>query len=173
MSRWAVVPVPVPLPLLLLRPLSLWVQSASLAVAKATSCRVHSAWSVQSQANGAPIPQPAQVLNLSLLKCSLQMEAGLHQKNLIICGNNIIFSSSCPTALICPLLEAPENGQINCSSSAPAYNSECSFSCDPEYVLHGHVLLICDRHGNWTGEKPNCQGKIDNTNSKASVILNF
>lgn len=164
MSRWAAVPVP--LPLFLLRHLSLWVQSAFLAVVKATSCRVHSAWSVDRQANGAPIPQPAQVLNLNFLKSSEKMKAVVHHKNVIICGNNIILSSSCPTALICPVLKAPEHGQMNCSSSEPTYNSECIFSCDPEYVLHGHDLLVCNRHGNWTGEKPICQGKISSTNSE-------
>lgn len=94
------------------------------------------------------------------------MKAGAHSKNLIIFGNNLILSSSCPTALICPVLKAPENGQINCSSSELTYKSECMFSCDPEYVLHGHDLLICNRHGDWTGEKPICQGKISSTNSK-------
>lgn len=113
MSRWAAVPVP--LPLFLLGHLSLWVLSAFLAVVKATSCRVHSAWSVDRQANGAPIPQPAQVINLNVLKSSEKMKAVVHHKNLIICGNNIILSSSCPTALICPVLKAPEHGQMNCS----------------------------------------------------------
>ncbi|KAM9358059.1 P-selectin [Symphorus nematophorus] len=61
------------------------------------------------------------------------------------------------TAMRCPLLEAPENGQINCSDSEQVYNSQCSFTCNQDYSLDGHELLICDRHGNWTGEKPTCQ----------------
>lgn len=60
------------------------------------------------------------------------------------------------TAVRCPLLEAPENGQVNCSNSEQVYNSECSFTCNQDYSLDGHELLICDRHGNWTGEKPTC-----------------
>lgn len=61
------------------------------------------------------------------------------------------------TAVTCPLLEDPENGNINCSNGEPVYKSQCSFTCNPDYSLHGHELLTCDRHGNWTGEKPTCQ----------------
>uniref|UniRef100_A0A3Q0S3V3 Selectin E n=1 Tax=Amphilophus citrinellus TaxID=61819 RepID=A0A3Q0S3V3_AMPCI len=57
----------------------------------------------------------------------------------------------------CPLLEAPENGYINFSGTESVYNSQCSFTCDQGYTLEGHELLTCDRHGNWTGEKPTCQ----------------
>lgn len=88
-------------------------------------------------------------------------------KSPIIRNNNI---TPPPTALKCPMLEAPQNGQINCSSSELAYNSECFFSCDKDYALRGHELLTCDRHGNWTGEKPTCQGKISNNKSECSVI---
>uniref|UniRef100_A0A668TX69 Selectin E n=1 Tax=Oreochromis aureus TaxID=47969 RepID=A0A668TX69_OREAU len=61
------------------------------------------------------------------------------------------------TAVTCLLLEAPENGHINCSSTESVYNSQCSFTCDQGYSLEGHELLTCDHHGNWTREKPTCQ----------------
>ncbi|XP_047198729.1 E-selectin isoform X2 [Hippoglossus stenolepis] len=78
------------------------------------------------------------------------------------------WTSSPPTctALRCPLLEAPENGDINCSNSELVFNSQCSFTCTPEYSLDGHELLNCDRHGNWTGERPTCQASP----SKMSAI---
>ncbi|XP_053287332.1 E-selectin isoform X2 [Pleuronectes platessa] len=69
-------------------------------------------------------------------------------------------------ALRCPSLEAPENGHINCSNSDPVFNTQCSFTCTPEYSLDGHELLNCDRHGNWTGERPTCQASP----SKLSAI---
>ncbi|XP_075943919.1 E-selectin-like [Anarhichas minor] len=62
------------------------------------------------------------------------------------------------TAVRCPSLEAPENGHINCSNSEPVFNSQCSFTCNQDYLLDGHELLTCDRHGNWTtGQEPTCQ----------------
>lgn len=57
----------------------------------------------------------------------------------------------------CPSLEAPENGHINCLNYE--YNSQCSFTCNQDYSLVGQKLLTCDRHGNWTGEKPTCEGE--------------
>ncbi|KAM3619827.1 uncharacterized protein V6R79_014234 [Siganus canaliculatus] len=61
------------------------------------------------------------------------------------------------TAVRCPSLEAPEHGQMNCSSSEQVYNSQCSFTCTEGHSLHGYELLICDRNGSWTGERPACQ----------------
>ncbi|XP_023133580.2 E-selectin isoform X1 [Amphiprion ocellaris] len=61
------------------------------------------------------------------------------------------------TAVRCSLLEAPENGHINCSTSEPVFNSQCSFTCNQDFTLDGHELLTCDRHGNWTGANPTCQ----------------
>uniref|UniRef100_A0A669BYM5 Selectin E n=1 Tax=Oreochromis niloticus TaxID=8128 RepID=A0A669BYM5_ORENI len=74
------------------------------------------------------------------------------------------WTSRSPTCTVvrCPLLEAPENGHINCSSTESVYNSQCSFTCDQGYSLEGPELLTCDHHGNWTGEKPTCQGEKNN-----------
>uniref|UniRef100_A0A8D0D449 Selectin E n=1 Tax=Sander lucioperca TaxID=283035 RepID=A0A8D0D449_SANLU len=75
------------------------------------------------------------------------------------CANPGQWTSTSPncSAVRCPLLEAPENGHINCSNRELVYNSQCSFTCKQDYSLSGHELLTCDRHGNWTGEKPSCQ----------------
>ncbi|XP_019937043.1 E-selectin [Paralichthys olivaceus] len=82
------------------------------------------------------------------------------------------WSSTPPTctALRCPLLEAPENGDINCSNSEPVFNSQCSFTCIPEYSLDGHELLTCDHHGNWTGERPTCQASPSIMNAITSGV---
>ncbi|KAA8589983.1 hypothetical protein FQN60_013348 [Etheostoma spectabile] len=75
------------------------------------------------------------------------------------CANPGQWTSTPPncSAVRCPLLEAPENGHINCTNRESVYNSQCSFTCKQDYSLVGHELLTCDRHGNWTGEKPSCQ----------------
>lgn len=75
------------------------------------------------------------------------------------CVNQGQWTSTPPTctAVRCPLLQAPKNGQINCSNSEPLYNSQCTFTCNEDFSLNGHKLLICDYNGNWTGETPTCQ----------------
>ncbi|XP_023263742.1 E-selectin-like [Seriola lalandi dorsalis] len=75
------------------------------------------------------------------------------------CGHSGQWNSTPPTCKVvsCPLLEAPENGQINCSDKDQEYNSQCSFTCSQDYSLDGHEMLTCDRNGNWTRERPTCQ----------------
>ncbi|XP_029988689.1 E-selectin isoform X2 [Sphaeramia orbicularis] len=75
------------------------------------------------------------------------------------CAHPGQWTSTSPTctAVRCPLLEAPENGHINCSASESVYNSQCSFTCDQGYSLEGLERLTCDHHGNWTAEKPTCK----------------
>ncbi|KAM7388318.1 hypothetical protein PAMP_024503 [Pampus punctatissimus] len=73
-------------------------------------------------------------------------------------------------AVRCPLLESPKNGHINCSNSEPVYNSQCTFTCIQDYSLHGHELLKCDHHGNWTGEEPICQAPASNIFATASGV---
>uniref|UniRef100_A0A668U1T3 Selectin E n=1 Tax=Oreochromis aureus TaxID=47969 RepID=A0A668U1T3_OREAU len=84
------------------------------------------------------------------------------------------WTSRSPTCTVvrCPLLEAPENGHINCSSTESVYNSQCSFTCDQGYSLEGPELLTCDHHGNWTGEKPTCQAILcQNPEREAPLIM--
>ncbi|XP_056132555.1 E-selectin-like isoform X2 [Lampris incognitus] len=74
------------------------------------------------------------------------------------CTQSGQWSSPLPTCTVkCPSLEAPANGGINCSDAGLVYNSQCSFTCDQHHSLHGHEVVTCDRHGNWTGETPECQ----------------
>ncbi|XP_038571964.1 E-selectin isoform X2 [Micropterus salmoides] len=92
--------------------------------------------------------------------CSFSCAPGYHLVGVhtILCSKDGQWTSTPPTCTVrCPLLEAPENGHVNCSSNEPVYNSQCSFTCNQDYSIDGHDLLTCDRHGNWTGEKPTCQ----------------
>ncbi|XP_034567359.1 E-selectin-like [Notolabrus celidotus] len=74
------------------------------------------------------------------------------------------------TAMRCPLLEAPENGQVNCSNDEQVYNSQCVFTCDEGYSVDGHDLLICDPSGSWTGEAPTCQAPTSQVTVIASSV---
>ncbi|KAF7657857.1 hypothetical protein LDENG_00020990 [Lucifuga dentata] len=64
------------------------------------------------------------------------------------------------TAVRCPILEAPVNGHINCSDPEFIYNSQCFFTCNHDHLLHGHEVVTCDHHGNWTGEQPICRAAL-------------
>ncbi|KAM7410036.1 hypothetical protein PAMA_001481 [Pampus argenteus] len=88
------------------------------------------------------------------------------------CAHSGQWTSTPPTciAVRCPRLESPTNGHINCSNSEPVYNSQCSFTCIQDYSLHGHELLKCDHHGNWTGEEPICQAPASKIFATASGV---
>ncbi|XP_051233011.1 E-selectin [Dicentrarchus labrax] len=109
--------------------------------------------------------------------CNFRCEEGheLQGAHIMECANPGQWSSTPPTctAVRCPLLEAPENGHINCSDRAdrdPVYNSQCSFTCNQDYSLEGHELLTCDHHGNWTEEKPTCQAAPSQITAIASGL---
>ncbi|XP_076009299.1 E-selectin [Genypterus blacodes] len=74
------------------------------------------------------------------------------------CDTSGRWSSAPPTctAVTCPLLDAPVNGQINCTDTELIYNSQCSFTCSLDHVLHGQEVVTCGGHGNWTAEQPTC-----------------
>ncbi|XP_067369242.1 E-selectin-like isoform X2 [Channa argus] len=96
--------------------------------------------------------------------CSFSCNAGfdLQGANTIRCTEDGQWSTAIPTceAISCLILEAPENGNITCSNHTPVYNSQCSFTCNQDYLLEGHELLTCDQHGNWTGERPTCKASL-------------
>uniref|UniRef100_A0A3B5Q970 Selectin E n=2 Tax=Xiphophorus maculatus TaxID=8083 RepID=A0A3B5Q970_XIPMA len=102
--------------------------------------------------------------------CSFSCEAGfeLRGANTTTCSQDGQWNEALPTckAIRCPLLDAPENGHINCSDSQPVFNSQCSFTCDQDYTLDGHEILTCDRRGSWTGKNPTCQA----SSAPATVI---
>ncbi|KAK2835608.1 hypothetical protein Q5P01_016092 [Channa striata] len=106
--------------------------------------------------------------------CSFSCKAGfnLQGANTILCTEDGQWSTAIPTceAISCLILEAPENGNMNCSNHAPVYNSQCSFACNQGYLLEGHELLTCDQHGNWTGERPTCKAPLSQTVKIASGL---
>ncbi|XP_053928949.1 P-selectin isoform X3 [Cuculus canorus] len=63
------------------------------------------------------------------------------------------------TAVICPQLAAPENGQVNCSHPLGifTFNSTCAFSCQEGFELTGAQRLQCTAGGVWTGPPPRCK----------------
>ncbi|XP_053700214.1 E-selectin [Synchiropus splendidus] len=93
--------------------------------------------------------------------CSFTCEDGydLQGAETTHCSEDGLWTEAKPTcqAVKCPRLEAPEKGHINCSKAEQDFNTQCSFTCDHDHLLEGHELMICDRHGNWTGALPVCK----------------
>ncbi|KFQ95038.1 P-selectin, partial [Nipponia nippon] len=62
-------------------------------------------------------------------------------------------------AIACPVLSAPDQGQLNCSHLHGdfAFGSTCAFSCQTGFVLMGSESRECTATGTWTGDAPHCE----------------
>ncbi|XP_052521833.1 P-selectin isoform X4 [Tympanuchus pallidicinctus] len=62
-------------------------------------------------------------------------------------------------AVTCPVLSAPEHGELNCSHIHGdfTFGSTCDFSCLPGFELMGPVSHECTAMGTWTGDTPQCK----------------
>ncbi|XP_009700707.1 PREDICTED: P-selectin [Cariama cristata] len=63
------------------------------------------------------------------------------------------------TAITCPVLSAPDRGELNCSHLHGnfAFGSTCAFSCQMGFALMGSELRECTATGTWTGDAPRCE----------------
>ena len=83
--------------------------------------------------------------------CTFSCNTGyeLQGSNSGICLANQSWSGGDPMCvLICP---TPPNGQVFCNSG-----NNCTFSCDPGYMLEGSGSGICENTGNWNEGLPSC-----------------
>uniref|UniRef100_A0A8C0VNK2 p-selectin n=1 Tax=Cyanistes caeruleus TaxID=156563 RepID=A0A8C0VNK2_CYACU len=62
-------------------------------------------------------------------------------------------------AIICPVLRAPVQGELNCSHLHGdfTFGSTCAFSCQAGFVLMGPESRECTATGTWTGDTPRCE----------------
>ena len=71
------------------------------------------------------------------------------------CINQRLVSISLPIACSAPL-----NGQVDCGNGLVNMGVEgdnCTFSCDPGYMLQGSVTSgVCDNTETWSGGLPSC-----------------
>ncbi|NWX99098.1 LYAM3 protein, partial [Nothoprocta ornata] len=65
----------------------------------------------------------------------------------------------CEDVVACPVLSAPEWGELSCSHPHGnfSFGSTCSFSCQPGFVLTGKPSSECTDTGEWSGEAPTCE----------------
>ncbi|XP_014113095.1 PREDICTED: P-selectin isoform X1 [Pseudopodoces humilis] len=63
------------------------------------------------------------------------------------------------TAITCPVLRAPEQGELNCSHlhGKFTFGSTCAFSCQTGFVLRGPESRECTATGTWTGDETRCE----------------
>ncbi|XP_065529937.1 P-selectin-like isoform X2 [Lathamus discolor] len=63
------------------------------------------------------------------------------------------------TAITCPVLSAPERGELNCSHLHGdfTFGSKCAFSCQTGFTLMGLKSHECMATGSWTGDAPRCE----------------
>ncbi|NXC42029.1 LYAM3 protein, partial [Penelope pileata] len=64
-------------------------------------------------------------------------------------------------AVTCPVLSAPEHGEMNCSHLHGdfTFSSTCAFSCQPGFELMGSLSRECTATGTWTGDTTQCKGR--------------
>ncbi|XP_039204907.1 P-selectin-like isoform X2 [Crotalus tigris] len=95
--------------------------------------------------------------------CQFVCEPGflLAGANTTFCLATRHWSSPLPACQVieCPNLDAPQNGELNCSHphGSFAYNSSCAFSCDMGFVRIGTNQLQCTDLGKWTAATPSCE----------------
>ncbi|NWY09285.1 LYAM3 protein, partial [Aphelocoma coerulescens] len=65
-------------------------------------------------------------------------------------------------AITCPVLSAPEQGELNCSHLHGdfAFGSTCAFSCQMGFALVGPESRECTATGKWTGDAPRCEAVV-------------
>ncbi|EOA95788.1 P-selectin, partial [Anas platyrhynchos] len=62
-------------------------------------------------------------------------------------------------AITCPMLRAPEHGEMNCSHLHEnfSFSSTCAFSCQPGFERMGPESRECTAMGTWSGDAPQCK----------------
>ncbi|OXB84201.1 UNVERIFIED_CONTAM: hypothetical protein H355_007084, partial [Colinus virginianus] len=83
---------------------------------------------------------------------------GPESRECMATGNWTWETSQCK-AVTCPVLRAPQHGELNCSHLHGnfTFGSTCDFSCQPGFELIGPDSCECTAMGTWTGDTPECK----------------
>jgi len=60
---------------------------------------------------------------------------------------------------LCELLDAPENGFLDCSfviEGIPGEGDTCIYLCDDGFTIQGDSVRECQSNGSWSGSEPTC-----------------
>uniref|UniRef100_A0A8C0FIW0 L-selectin n=1 Tax=Bubo bubo TaxID=30461 RepID=A0A8C0FIW0_BUBBB len=97
--------------------------------------------------------------------CVFRCQEGFEQQgvDMLRCLPSQQWSADPPTctAISCPVLSAPDRGELNCSHLHGdfAFGSTCAFSCQTGFALTGPETRECTAAGTWTGDSPRCEGR--------------
>ena len=64
-----------------------------------------------------------------------------------------------PNIGLCPSLNHPDNGMIECSlgpDGVPTEGDTCVYICDEGFIVSGSSSRECQSDGTWTGSEPTC-----------------
>ncbi|XP_072724376.1 P-selectin-like isoform X2 [Ciconia boyciana] len=95
--------------------------------------------------------------------CTFECQEGFERRGagMLRCLPSQQWSAETPTctAVTCPVLSAPDRGQLNCSHLHGnfAFGSTCVFSCQTGFALMGPESQECMATGTWTGDAPQCE----------------
>ncbi|KAM6305472.1 LOW QUALITY PROTEIN: P-selectin-like [Aegotheles albertisi] len=95
--------------------------------------------------------------------CTFECQEGFERRGagVLRCLPSQQWSAETPTctATACPVLTAPDRGEMNCSHLHGdfAFGSTCAFSCQNGFVLMGPESRECTATGTWTGDAPHCE----------------
>ncbi|XP_039555229.1 P-selectin isoform X1 [Passer montanus] len=95
--------------------------------------------------------------------CEFRCHEGFEQRGagMLQCLPSQEWSANIPTctAVTCPVLRAPDHGELNCSHLHGdfTFGSTCAFSCQKGFVLMGPESRECTALGTWTGDAPRCE----------------
>ncbi|XP_062472245.1 P-selectin-like isoform X3 [Pezoporus occidentalis] len=98
--------------------------------------------------------------------CVFECQEGFEQQgaSTLRCLPSQKWSADTPmcTAITCPVLSAPERGELNCSHLHGdfTFGSTCAFSCQTGFTLMGLKSRECMSTGTWTGDAPSCEAII-------------
>lgn len=71
-------------------------------------------------------------------------------------GDTFQYNKTC-VPVMCPPLQAPENGIILTTQDSFHFGDLVSFQCHFGFVMAGSASLLCTSGGVWNGSVPECQ----------------
>ncbi|XP_062412644.1 E-selectin-like isoform X2 [Sardina pilchardus] len=78
-------------------------------------------------------------------------------------------------AVRCPQIQTASDSVMNCTGGMDGqehtYTASCTFVCRQGYLLHGNQTMMCSRHGNWTGEVPECQAPPEPLINPTTIMM--
>ncbi|NXQ64726.1 LYAM3 protein, partial [Anthoscopus minutus] len=98
--------------------------------------------------------------------CEFGCHEGFEQRGagMLRCLPSQEWSANIPTctAIVCPVLSAPEQGEMHCSHLHGnfTFGSRCTFSCQAGFTLMGPDSRECTATGTWTGDAPRCEAIV-------------